>query len=313
MATDLLSRLLSLMPVSGRLDERCHFGAPWRIEPPGAGPNEIAYHVLLKGSAIVESAHDAPQPMVAGDIVLFPRGAAHALHDGSGQPAGAPSIRHVAGLRVFENDGAGEGADVLCGRFILGSASDQRLLRDYLPQRLVVHGGAAQGDESGGTGTRLSRLVQLMREEALEQGAGSLSLVSHLSAALFALTLRFASESPEPPRGMLALARQPRLQPAVSAMFDSPEQPWDLPKLAGLCHMSRATFARHFETALGRSAFEVLAEIRMTLACRKLVQTDLATAAVGEAVGYASEAAFQRAFKRLIGATPAQWRAETNK
>ena len=94
-------------------------------------------------------------------------------------------------------------------------------------------------------------------------------------------------------------------------MFDEPEKPWTLPQLAELCHMSRATFARHFEEAISRSASDVLTEIRMALAGRKLAQTAMSVAEIGEAVGYRSEAAFQRVFKRQVGMTPAKWRAHS--
>jgi AraC family transcriptional activator of mtrCDE len=325
---DLLSRLLALMPVAGRLDVRCHFGAPWRIDEPAAETREIPYHVLLRGEAVIEDEHGAPLRMTAGDIVLFPAGTPHVLHDGSGGAVLAASRRQVNGLTVVTNEGASEGisegvtggtsaaADILCGRFLL-PAVPQRLLRDHLPGRLLVHSVAPRDDAQTGprddefASSRLARLIQLMREEALEQGPASETLVNHLSGALFALTLRFASHADEPPRGLLALAQRPRLQPALAAMFDEPARPWTLPELAELCHMSRATFARHFDEAIGRSASDVLTEIRMALAGRKLAQTSLAIAEIGEAVGYQSDAAFQRVFKRQVGMTQAQWRAQT--
>jgi AraC family transcriptional activator of mtrCDE len=311
---DLLSRLLALMPVAGRLDVRCHFGAPWRIDEPAADAREIPYHVLLRGEAVIEDGHGEPLRMTAGDIVLFPAGAPHALHDGSGGAVAAASARQVDGLTIASNEGTGAAVDILCGRFLL-PAVPERLLRDHLPGRLLVHS-VAPGDDVDAAqrdgefaNSRLARLIQLMREEALEQGPASETLVNHLSGALFALTLRFASHADEPPRGLLALAQRPRLQPAVAAMFDEPGKPWTLPELAELCHMSRATFARHFDEAIGRSASDVLTEIRMALAGRKLAQTSLGIAEIGEAVGYQSDAAFQRVFKRQVGMTPAQWRA----
>lgn len=336
---DLLSRLLALMPVAGRLDVRCHFGAPWRLDEPAADTREIRYHVLLSGEAVLEDQHGEPVRMSAGDIVLFPAGSPHVLHDGTSD-AGEPSAGHLSegpqgpgGLKIATNDGSGAGVDILCGRFLL-PAVPERLLRDHLPGRLLVHsvprarpnGTTANGNGNGttkastnahnGTGSetdiassRLARLIQLMREEALEQGPASETLVNHLSGALFALTLRFASDADAPPRGLLALAQRPRLQPALSAMFEEPGKPWTLPELAELCHMSRATFARHFEEAIGRSASDVLTEIRMALAGRKLAQTSMGIAEIGETVGYQSEAAFQRVFKRQVGMTPAHWRA----
>ncbi len=315
---DLLSRLLALMPVAGRLDVRCHFGAPWRIDNAAAEVREIPYHVLLRGEAVIEDQHGAPLRMRAGDIALFPAGKAHTLHDGTGGPPTASEARVVNGLKIETNQGTGASVDILCGRFLV-PAVPERLLRDHLPGRLLVHS-VTHGENSHAASdeltdeaiatSRLARLIQLMREEALEQGPASETLVNHLSGALFALTLRFASDTAEPPRGLLALAQRPRLQPALSAMFDEPGKPWSLPELAELCHMSRATFVRHFDEAIGRSASDVLTEIRMALAGRKLAQTNMAIAEIGEAVGYQSDAAFQRVFKKQVGMTPAQWRAQ---
>jgi AraC family transcriptional activator of mtrCDE len=318
---DLLSRFLSLMPVSGRVDIRCHFGAPWAIEEGPAGVREIPYHVLLSGHAVLEDGSGPPEQLVAGDIIVFPTGGAHRIHDGSGaKPVPATQRRNIT-LTVAENGGAGETADILCGRFLLGAVPD-RLLRDHLPSRLVVRSGAHANANGGAlpngggeasvksvAGSRLARLIELMREEAMDECPGSEMLVNHLSAALFALTLRFASESAQPPLGLLALAGRPRLQPAVSAMFESPGKPWTLDQFAALCNMSRATFVRQFQEAIGRSATDVLTEVRMTIAGRSLLESTTPVGDIGEMVGYQSEAAFQRVFKKQIGVTPARWRA----
>ncbi|WP_395062445.1 AraC family transcriptional regulator [Paraburkholderia silvatlantica] len=302
---DLLSRLLALMPVAGRLDVRCHFGAPWRIDDSAAKEREIRYHVLIAGRAIVEDAHGAPVALHAGDIVLFPSGSAHRLHDGSGAAPAAVATRRENGVSIETNAGDGATADVLCGRFLL-PAVPQRLLRENLPARLVVHS-ARDGTQAP---ERLVRLIALLRDEAYEAAPGSESLVNHLSGALFGLTLRYASAGDAPPRGLLALAQRPRLQPAIDAMFEAPGKPWTLPELAELCHMSRATFVRHFDEAIGRSAADVLTDIRMTLAGRMLAQGNDSVAGIGEFVGYQSDAAFQRGFKRHVGMTPAQWRSQ---
>jgi AraC family transcriptional activator of mtrCDE len=133
-------------------------------------------------------------------------------------------------------------------------------------------------------------------------------MLNAFSSALFTLTLRLASEATEAPAGLLALAGQPRLAPALTAMLEQPAWPWTLPELARLCHMSRATFARQFRESLGRSAARLLLDIRMTLAANELKKPLRSTAAVAEFAGYQSDAAFQRVFKRHMGMTPAQWR-----
>lgn len=91
-------------------------------------------------------------------------------------------------------------------------------------------------------------------------------------------------------------------------MFLDPAHPWTRPKLAGLCHMSRATLARHFQRNLGGSANDLLLDIRMSVAADALKKTTDSTAAIAEVAGYRSEAAFQRVFKQHLGMTPAQWR-----
>ncbi|NVH76062.1 AraC family transcriptional regulator [Paraburkholderia sp. JPY432] len=313
---DLLSRFLSLIPVSGRVDVRCHFGAPWTIDEGPAGVREIRYHVLLSGRAVLEDGNGPPERLQAGDIIVFPTGSPHRIHDGSGaEPIPATERRNIT-LTVAENGGPGESADILCGRFLLGAVPD-RLLRDHLPHRLVVRSGAlaeANGDADPlvtktVADSRLARLIELMREEAMDERPGSETLVSHLSAALFALTLRFASESAQVPHGLLALAARPRLQAAVSAIFEAPGVPWTLDQFAALCNMSRATFVRQFQEAIGRSAIDVLTDVRMTIAGRALLESMAPVGDIGETVGYKSEAAFQRIFKKQIGVTPARWRA----
>ena len=151
-------------------------------------------------------------------------------------------------------------------------------------------------------------LVGLMRSETADSVLGGRAMLNALSTAMFALVLRFASEAADAPRGLLALAADPRLMPAVAALFNEPARAWSLPELARLCHMSRATLARQFQEKLGRSASDLLTEIRMALAANELKKSPISTGAVAELVGYQSEAAFQRAFKKETGMTPAQWR-----
>jgi AraC family transcriptional activator of mtrCDE len=127
---------------------------------------------------------------------------------------------------------------------------------------------------------------------------------------MFALVLRLASETEDTPRGLLAVAGHPRLAPAVAALFNEPARAWSPLELAQLSGMSRATLARQFQEKLelGRSPSDLLTDIRMTMAANELRRSSLSTGTVAEAVGYHSEAAFQRAFESHMGITPAQWR-----
>ncbi|HTV87142.1 MAG TPA: AraC family transcriptional regulator [Dyella sp.] len=305
---DWLSRLLDITPVRGQLDLRCQYGAPWRIDQDASAAGEMAYHVVLQGAALLEDPDGGPPVQIgAGDILLLANGQAHTLHDGSGKRARRPVQRAAANVVFSENSGHGARLDMLCGRFVL-SAPHARLLRRYLPTHLVARGTAEAAKEARETGTQLATLMALMRTESGVDSLGGRAMLNALSTALFALTLRFASQSREAPAGLLALAGYPRLAPALEALFHDPGQPWTLPLLARKCSMSRATFVRLFQEKLGCSASDLLTDIRMTLAANALRTSSASTGAVAESVGYQSEAAFQRAFKLHMGITPAQWR-----
>lgn len=309
---DWLSRLLQLITVSGQLETRCIYSAPWRIDESASAAYEIPYHVILQGRAIIEDPEtEAAQELVSGDIVLLPHGSAHILHDGSGKkPRMAHDRPGSAGWMLSENDGRGERLDMLCGRFRVTPPHD-RLIRHYFPGRLVVRVVDTKDGASIGPAARhLSSLVDLMRMEADGEKVGGYAIFNALSSALFTLTLRAASESEQAPVGLLALASHPRLAPAISAMFSDPTKNWNLQNLADLCSMSRATFMRHFQDKLGYSAFELLVDIRMSLATNELKKPNMTTEAVAELVGYQSISAFRRVFTEKIGMTPGQWRRQ---
>lgn len=305
---DWLSHLLDIMRVKGRLEVRCLYGAPWRVNYERSSAGEMPFHVIVSGSAVLEDGN-ARHPLEAGDIVMLSYGSAHALHDGSGKDPLTVRKRDVSNIIVSENRGGGERLEMLCGRFVV-EPQHERLIRNYLPSALIVRAGA--GGVANGTPTETAAkvigLVGLMRGESVSDGLGGQAMLNGLSSALFALVLRLASESETPPMGLLSLAGHPRLAPALMAMFDQPAFPWTLPALAERCNMSRATLARHFQEKVGRSASDLLTDIRMTMAAGALRKPSMSTEAIAELVGYLSVAAFRRAFKEHMGHTPAEWR-----
>jgi len=307
---DWLSHLLQMITVTGQLEVRCTYGAPWHVAWTQSAAHEIPYHVVLKGRAIIEDPETGTaREMVRGDIVLLPHGSAHVLRDGSGHAPGLTHNRQAsAGWTLSENDGQGEHLDMLCGRFFIGPPHD-RLIRDYLPTTLMVRAIDGHGEDgSGSASNHLASLVGLMRMESAGDKPGGYAMLNALTSALFTLALRAASESEQAPTGLLALAGHPRLAPAISAMLADPTRPWNLPDLADLCSMSRATFMRHFQDKLGRSAIELLTDIRMSLAANELKKPGMTTEAVSDSVGYRSVAAFRRVFTDKMGMTPGQWR-----
>lgn len=312
---DWLSHLLQIITVTGQLEVRCSYSAPWRVVWDRAAANEIPYHVILKGRAIFEDPETkTAKELVRGDIVLLPHGAAHVLHDGTGQtPIKTREHQGSAGWTLSENDGEGEQLDLLCGRFFVAPPHD-RLIRNYLPTNFMARATAGGNeDEAGSARDQLAGLVGLMRMEAAGDRTGSRAVLNALSSALFTLVMRAASEAEKAPEGLLSLAGHPRLAPAIAAMFSDPVHSWKLPDLADLCGMSRATFMRHFQDRLGCSALDLLTDLRMSLAANELKKSAISTEAVAETVGYQSVSAFRRVFTERMGMTPGEWRQLVHK
>ncbi|AOB32377.1 AraC family transcriptional regulator [Bordetella sp. H567] len=306
---DWLSQLLEMIKVTGQLEIRCAYGAPWRIAYGHSAAREIPYHVVLQGVAILEDPEDETvRELGAGDIIMLPHGSAHILHDGSGRAPIPAYFKQAANLTISENGSDERALDMLCGRFFVAPPHD-RLIRDYLPTKVVAR--ATNMDQQSGMdrpSDQMAALVRLMRSETSMDSLGGRAMLNALSSALFTLALRVASDSEEAPTGLLALAGHPRLAPALSAIFTDPARPWTLPELAERCSMSRATFMRHFQDKLGRSAYDLLTDVRMSLASNELKRPSATTEAVAEAVGYQSVAAFRRSFTQWIGMTPGEWR-----
>ncbi len=312
---DWLSHLLQIITVTGQLEVRCAYGAPWRVAWTRAAANEIPYHVIVKGRAIFEDPETrTARELMGGDIVLLPHGAEHVLHDGSGQaPIRTHESRGSAGWTLSENDGQGEQLDLLCGRFFIAPPHD-RLIRNYMPANLVARAMDSHGEDGlGNASSQLASLVRLMRMESAGDRAGGRAILNALSSALFTLVLRSASEAEKAPEGLLALAGHPRLAPAIAAMFADPARSWKLPDLADMCGMSRATFMRHFQDRLGCSALDLLTDLRMSLAANELKKPAISTEAVAETIGYQSVSAFRRAFAERMGMTPGEWRRLAHK
>lgn len=287
MESDLLDRLLNLDAVDGRLDERCELRAPWALKSARSGQREMPYHAVLAGSAVIEGPGVPPAMLHAGDVLMLPSGEAHRIVDRGDEPT-----------------------VLLCGRFVLTYAV-WRLYRSLLPDYVIVRTGVDTQTQARGeaASSRLSRLLALMREETDQAEPGYAAVLRNLSAALFGLTLRAAMHDAAPPSGMLALATHPRLRELAVQIVQSPSQAWTIEDMAAIANLSRSSLIRSFGAVAGMAPAQFVTRVRIAEASRLLKESEQSVATIGEAVGYASEAAFQRAFKRETDVTPAAWRA----
>lgn len=275
---DLLDGLLRLAGVDGRLDTRCDLSASWTLSVAKSDRDEMPFHVLAQGSARVLIPGQPDALLHSGDVLILVGASSHRLEG------------------IDATDGA-----LLCGRFLL-PAGAARLMRSLLPSVLVVAGAAP------GTDPALATLLRLLRAETDAPGAGSAAVLQHFCAALFALCLRGALKGSAVTQGLLALSRHPRLAELASGIVQRPGEAWTLEDMARRANWSRSSLIRAFQAATGISPAAFLVQVRMTEASRLLRESQGSVDGVGEAVGYASAAAFQRAFKRETGFTPAEWR-----
>jgi AraC family transcriptional activator of mtrCDE len=298
-----LSQLLSLYPVRTALDVQCRFAAPWVLDHDAAATGVVPYHVIVRGQGYLEVAGRKDIPLQAGDVILFPKGAPHRLY--SHQAQGAQEIPlhslDAAPLRLVYNEGGAPDTGILCGQFEFSSESPNALL-SALPD--VVHV-ATRGDGEFGV---LRNLIEILRLEAEEARPGGRIVISQLASALFALVMRAWLEQGTMVPSLFALLTEPRLSAALQAILHAPERPWKLAELASACNMSRATFVRVFRKVTDATPAEILTQTRMARAALLLTEGRLPVGHIAEQVGYQSEAAFSRLFKRHHGQGPGAYR-----
>lgn len=304
---DTLSRLLSLCSLRTSLDIRCSLAAPWVLDEPAAAPGIAPYHLIIDGSASVDLPGAGRLELAAGDIVVFPHGGAHRLH--AGPATEATPVHEVPGpdlVRWKANSGSGPLTGILCGQFVFDDNA-RRLLQRALPPVIVVRT-ASRPDFAG-----LHALMMMLRSETDSALPGSSVVTAQLSSALFALLTRAWLDGQQALSGLLGLLADRRLGTALQCMLEEPGRDWRVEDLARVCFMSRATFARSFRQAAGAPPATVLAGLRMAQAALWLEREVRTIADIAEAVGYQSEAAFHRMFKRSHGVGPGEYRRAARK
>lgn len=313
---DSLSDFVRLLSPSGTVDLQCRVAGAWSAHNEQAAPGHVPYHVILDGNAELAVGREVVR-LVAGDVLLFPHGAAHtlrAMHRGARQ---APTLSFNGVVTEVLVEGAAEPLNILCGTFILSPSST--LLLRTLPEYLHVptasanggNGGASAGASAGanaGDSGWLRGLIGMMHAEASMPRPGSAAIVADLSTALFTVLMRTIMSRGSVAHTLFALLADARLAPAIEAIVRAPEQAWTLEGIAAVCNMSRATLARHFTQVGGVTPLELVTTLRMDRAARLLREGNLSAAAVAEQCGYASQAAFGRLFAQHFGVAPGAFR-----
>jgi len=319
MSTDVLSEVLRAVRLTGAVFFKVDAWAPWVAEAPAAkwiaphvmpgAEHVIEYHLITRGSCWAGIVGDTPVQLSAGDVIVFPQGDAHTVSSAPGMrgPDADPELfRRPADVQLpiamSLNTAGPEKTEVLCG-FIGCDARPFNPLLATLPRALHVK------REQIGDGALLEHLMRAAVGESGAPKPGSETMLSRLSELLFIEIVRhYCAQLPSDTKGWLAGLRDDVIGRSLSILHDRPAEPWSLESLAREVGLSRSALAERFHSFVGTPPMQYLARWRMQLAASLLSGSQLTLSQVAERVGYGSETALSRAFKRLVGVAPSAWR-----
>ena len=332
---DVLSEVLRIVRLSGALHFCGEFTSPWafRTSPPElmaarlklAKGSVTPFHVLVEGSCIVSSEGLPTIAMEAGDVIIFPRADQHTMASGMGVAAVPISEIYTpsAGSDVtwLKHGGGGAPTQFICGYLhaddqfdpLINSLPPVICMRMRASTMLLESCDAAgqatyEVDQAQGAEWWQASLRYLIRE-ALTPGPGSRSVIARLAESLFVEVLRvYLRHASVGRRGWLAGLHDPHVGRALMLLHANPQRAWTVDELADEVALSRSAFAKRFGDLVDQSPIQYLSGWRMHLARHMLRERNHGIAEISARVGYESEAAFNRAFRRHVGLPPATWR-----
>jgi AraC-like DNA-binding protein len=285
-----------------------------RVSPehraPALGPASdlIIYHYVIEGDFRIRVEGESGEDLVigAGEVVLLPRNDLHLMgSDLSLPPVAGRDIIHPpkdGGLASIHHGGGGERTRMICGFLGCASASGNPVL-STLPPLLKLN------VEQGGAAEWIRSTFQYAAEEISAGRPGSETVLAKLSELLFVEAVRrYAEALPDDQTGWLAGLRDPYVARALALLHSDITRRWTVDDLGREVGLSRSALADRFLRLIGVPPMHYLASWRMQVATQTLRNTNASLAQVAEIVGYDSEAAFSRAFKKAFGAAPATWR-----
>lgn len=327
MSTDALSDVLSAVQLSGSVFFDVTAKSPWVAEAPPAAQiadevtpgaqHVIEYHVVARGACwitLIGNGLFEPVRLGEGDIAVVPHGDAHVVSSAPGMRAEPDLKAHRrpddANALPFSIRTGGDGPSdthIICGFFSCDARPFNPLL-ESLPRFMRFSRNMA----SGSPPSLLDQFIQFATAETGNKRAGSQSVLNRLSELMFVEVVRLHMDQlGNSNTGWLAGLRDPLVGRALTLLHGRPGHTWTLEELASKAATSRSALADRFTQIVGCPPMQYLTQWRMQLAAKRLADPNVKVATVAHEVGYESEAAFSRAFKKFVGRSPGQWRSAT--
>jgi AraC family transcriptional regulator, alkane utilization regulator len=330
---DVLSDVLRVVRLSGAVFFTAEFSSPWALEskpellgsvvPPDV-ECVVLFHILIEGECVIECKACPVVKMETGDVIVFPHGDPHTMRSPEEAKATPIDTVFLQGSRAepqrLSFGGGGRPSRFICGYL----HCDQRFnpLVGALPTMLLVrsrddYAGIDAIDDHGkrptavprGTGTWLGTTLKFTINEARAARPGNAAMLGRLTELLFVEILReYMQQVPADHGGWLAGLNDPQVGKALRLLHAHPMRNWTVEELAREAAISRSALAERFTALVGEAPMRYLANWRMQLARQILREGSHSIQEVATRVGYESEAAFNRAFKRATGRPPATWR-----
>ncbi len=312
---DALSETLRVVQLVGAIFINARFTAPWCYQSPSAdsaarllepcAERIVIFHMIMEGECFVEMGEQARVRLTAGDVVIFPEGDAHRMASEPGlAPASGAGLDKVLSRRPRQLTYGGGGTEtrLVCG-YLACDARLARLLLAGLPSLLRVN---VRGSNAG---TWLEASLRYALVEARSPRPGGAGVLAKLAEVLFIEVLRlYMNERSEGRTGWLAGVGDRIVGAALTCLHRSPAHPWTLEELAREANTSRSVLAERFQNLMGHSPMQYLTQWRMLLAANLLRRSNVRLAQVAMEVGYQTDTAFSRAFRREFGLPPMSWR-----
>ncbi|HZV64048.1 MAG TPA: AraC family transcriptional regulator [Telluria sp.] len=298
---DPLSEICASMRVEKALFTRVEATSPWGVRSPAQHGFKLA--LLVRGSCVLTTRASAtPITLRGGDVFIALDGTAYEIYDMAG--SALHDCAEVMAALIDDTiviGGGGAASTLISGCFEL-DAHDAAPLMSVLPSMLLLRA----GEESN---RAIEDLLVMLARETARREMGSDATIARLFELLFIHAVRACSEQQAlPTTGWLAVTADPHLKHAARAMHRDLAHEWTLESLAKVAGMSRSAFAARFKEKAGQTALDYLIRWRMHKAAHLIRRGDLSLNEVAEHIGYQSEAAFNRMFKREVGTTPGRFK-----